>query len=228
MVSVSGLIAGAISNPVTYDFLKFISTQGLARLRDRTIRKRVLQDTQERLLHNGLTPEQAEHLVQLVKDKRWLERGASLDVQRLSDLVTTEVKEAGYLPLEAELLYHALVSSIALAAGGNSFQTSMSVRSYLKDFPESVHTRTLVEFAHAMRHPEQLGAELLGDILQQAGQHQARLAVNHQKQLELVGPYQLHFQAKGEDALILRDAAMRAVNGEVITLDEGQLSTFTG
>lgn len=212
-ISIPTLFAGAVANPVTYDFMKYVGGEALARLRDRGIRRAIFRDTRKRLERYGCRPAQAEHLAQLVEDKQWLERGASLDVGVLSGLVQTEMKERGYLPLEGDVLYRSLVESVASALGGDTFTRSMVVANYLGIHPQPINPGTFFAFVDAMRHPETLGAELLGGILKDAGQHHARLAVNHKQKLELIGPYQLHFRGHGEGGVKLRDAVEQALAG---------------
>lgn len=226
-VGLSSLIAGAVTNPVTYDLLKLLGARALARLKDRGIRTAVLRDTRDRLVRYGFPTEQAEHLAQLVDDKRWLERGASLDVVVLSQLVQTEMKERGYLPLEGDFLYRCLVESVASAVGGNAFTASMVAALFLERHPQPINPAPLLTFVNAMRHPEKLGAELLASILSDAGQTEARLAVNHRQELELVGPYQLHLKAHGEAGTLLRDAVQRALDGEQVVIDSTHTTDIT-
>lgn len=227
VLSLASLLTGAVANPVSYDLMKYVGAQALARLRDRGIRAAILRDTRQRLERYGLPDAQAQHLTQLVEDKQWLERGASLDVTTLATLVQTEMNERGYLPLEGDYLYRSLVESIAAAVGGHTFMTSLVTANFLAQHPRPINPASLFAFVDAMRRPETLGAELLAGILRDAGQRDARLAVNHAQKLELLGPYQLHFRGQGEAGRHLQDAVQRALAGETATLSAAHAAELT-
>ena len=217
---------GGVATNASYDFAKFIGSKALRRLLDPKIRERIQKDACQRMISRGVPAEQAKFLTALVEEKEFLQRGAMQDVARLSELIQKEVSERGYFPFEAEVLYQALVEALAGELASNSFVGSMLAGTYLATHPTPFAQDILYQFAQALREPEKLGGDLLGRILQEAGQHNAKLLVGADGQLELVGEYSFQINADAPDAGKLYDALQRVQGGETVVIEASKIGSI--
>lgn len=169
--------------------------------------------------------------MQLVEDKRLLERGGASDVQELSHLVQREIGAAGYLPRETDWLYQCLVQAAARFLIGNEFAGSLAAATYLSAYPTPVARETLFQFAEALRYPEKFGGAMLSKLLVDAGQENARLVSHPDGRLKVEGSYTFRMLGEGEDGRRLQEALERVGRGETVTINasyEGSIRFTTG